>query len=223
MLISGYQIAPTFTARTASAETLRVNWPSADDKTKVESTRSDPIRIKDIRITSSNDLMANSMHNMTFELYANNSCANSILEGAEPIKTVIVSGELKDTYYNRTFMINTYDTFGIKSEQVTEEIEEPVYDEEGNVIDTIIKTNTYTKMPLEVLKSYTGGQLQKCYLVQITNVTDNTGNEIPIQNNLYNFKMSSLFLLEDKELNPTITAEPIQNQQLKYDSPDLKI
>ena len=222
-IISGYQIAPTFTARTASAETLRVNWPSADDKTKVESTRSDPIRIKDIRITSSNDLMANSMHNMTFELYANNSCANSILEGAEPIKTVTVSGELKDTYYNRTFMINTYDTFGIKSEQVTEEIEEPVYDEEGNVIDTIIKTNTYTKMPLEVLKSYTGGQLQKCYLVQITNVTDNTGNEIPIQNNLYNFKMSSLFLLEDKELNPTITAEPIQNQQLKYDSPDLKI
>lgn len=190
----GYLIG-TFRVSTSSIDILSVeNWKQND------STLDNLVDVS-ARITSTNESMANSINNITFNLYAGDT-VNQLKAGViiDPIATKTVSGSLKEEYYNNTFRIDTLNTFSIKSESI--------YNEEED-------TNTYISA-IEVLKNKTDGKLQKYYTIEITDIYDNDyQNELLIENNYFVFQTPALLLMEDQLTTPTITAEEITNEDLK--------
>lgn len=199
-----------FQASTTKIDILTVEWdPKEDEQDKAgsNSTLQDVVNVK-ARITSTNEVMANSINNITFSLYADNVASQLKLGSIiEPIATRTVSGNLKDDYYDKYFKINTLDTFEIKDQT----IEETITDEEGNE-----KVITTIKKAIDVLKEKTNGELKEYYTIVISDISDTSQmNELPIENNYYVFKTSKLLLLEDKYDAPTIIADEIKNVDLK--------
>lgn len=199
-----------FQASTTKIDILTVEWdPKEDEQDKIgsNSTLQDVVNVK-ARITSTNEVMANSINNITFSLYADNVASQLKLGSIiEPIASKTISGNLKDDYYDKYFTINTLDTFGIKDQT----IEETITDEEGNekVINTI-------KKAIDILKEKTNGELKEYYTIVISDISDTSQmNELPIENNYYVFKTSKLLLLEDKYAAPTLIADEIKNVDLK--------
>ena len=197
-LREGYLIG-TFRTSTSSIDILTV-----DTWKQNESTREDVINVS-AKISSSgvNQNLGESIHNMTFNLYAGDT-ANQLKAGVviEPIATKQVTGELKDTYYNKLFTINTLDTFDIKKQVIVDE-------ETGT---------TTTTSAINILKSKTDGILQKYYTIEITGIYDyGFQNKIEIENNYYLFETPPLFLMEDQLATPTITADAIENLSLNED------
>lgn len=192
-LRKGYLIG-TFRANTSGVDILTVdswlpNDSSIDDLINVSAK---------IVSKSNNDTIANSLNNLTFNLYAGN--VKSDLENGvsiTPIATKTVSGELKETYYNSLFTVNTLDTFGFRDEEVITE--------EGVSVTRAI----------DLLKEYTNGQLEKNYTIELTDAFDyGYQNEILIENNIYVFTTPPTIRIEENEINPTINADPIYNIDL---------
>lgn len=189
---TGYLIG-SFRASTSSIDILTVDtWEQND------STFDDLINVT-AKISSSNELMANSMKNMTINLYANN-VVNELQIGnvIEPIATKKLSGNLKDDYYNKRFIINTLDTFGITDKEVIND------DNSTSIVKAI-----------NVLKEMNSGVLAKYYTIEISDVYDDGyQNKILIEKNRFVFKTPSLILLEDELANPKITADVITKEDL---------
>lgn len=196
----GYLIG-SFRASTNSIDILTVDtWKQND------SSFDDLVNIS-AKISSSNENMANSINNITFNLYAGDA-VNQLKAGViiDPIATKTVSGDLKEDYYNKLFTINTLDTFNITGKTV--EVKEIIDDEEV--------TNTIYLTALEVLKEMTDNKLQKYYTIEITDIFDNDyQNEIMIENNYFVFQTPALLLMEDQLVSPTIEAYEIVNDDLK--------
>lgn len=193
----------TFRVSTDSVEILTV-----DKWIQNSSSKEDLINVS-ARIVSAgeNQNLGNSIHNITFNLYAGDVEAE-LRAGAvkEPIKTKQVSGNISDIYFNNFFIINTLDTFGVAD--VTNEI---IDEETGEITYENIKA-------IDVLKSLSNDVLLKYYTIEITDVYDEEfKNEIQIENNYFRFITPALFMMEYELEPPKITATPIENVHLKSD------
>lgn len=185
----------TFRVSTSSIDILSV------DKWQQNASSLDNLVDVSARITSTNESMANSIRNITFNLYAGDT-VNQLKAGViiDPIATKTISGDLKEEYYNNVFRIDTLNTFDIKSQSI--------YNEEED-------TTTFISA-VEVLKGKTDGKLQKYYTIEITDIYDSDyQNELLIENNYFVFQTPALLLMEDQLVSPTITAEEVTNEDLK--------
>ena len=188
----GYLIG-TFRADTSGVEVLTVDTWNLND-----STIEDLINVS-TRIVSANnnEELAESLNNLTFNLYAGN-VKFDLEKGAilTPIATRNETGYLKDKYYNKLFTINTLDTFNFKDAEIETE--------EGFKVARAI----------DFLKEKTNNQLEKTYTIQITNASDKNGNPILIENGIFTFDTPTMIRVEENEINPTITPTPITNEML---------
>lgn len=198
----GYHIG-SFRANTNGIDILimeswKQNTSSLDDLINVSAK---------IKSANNNDTLADSLNYLTFNLYAGD-VKGDINAGKKhtPIATKTVSGNLKDEYYSTLFTINTLDTFEFKNTEIETE--------EGTTIITAI----------EQLKAKTDNKLQKYYTIEVTDAYD-TGheNQILIENNLFVYTTPPSILLEQELTDPTITADAITNEMLKYESIEDKV
>ena len=203
-LLDGRGIRKGYFIGTFRASTSNIDILTVDTWEQNASSFEDLINVT-AKISSTNELMANSMKNMTINLYAND-VLSELNSGTVlmPIATKKISGNLKEDYYNQRFTINTLDTFGIKDTEIE--------NEDGT--SSIMKA-------IEVLKNKTDGKLLKYYTIEITDVyDDNYQNKILIEKNRFVFKTPALILLEDQLASPTITADEILKENLNsIDSP----
>lgn len=182
-IINGYPLG-TFSVRTADIDALKViNW---EDN---EFSKENPISIN-AEIISKNPYneSINKLSYITFNLYE--GPVKNYSDRGKPIATVTMSENVFEKYYNKKFTID-FDMFE--------------YDE------TLVSEDSVTNF--DILKDLSGDELSEYYTIEITELWDDThDNKYDILDNVWEYKIPAIVLVEDQVTPPTIKVEPITNK-----------